>query len=371
MKNLLFKKSKEATLGIELELQLIDPMTYDLISRAKDLIRNISTSRYKKIIKPEITQSTIEINSSIHTSASDLQKEMEAIRTFLLIQGKELGFSICGTGTHPFQKWTLNKIFPTKRFKNLFHQYRFLSKRSAVFGQHIHIGCLNADDALYLTHALARFVPHFIAISAASPFYAGIDTKFDTARPTIFNALPTSGVIPYLLTWDEFSKYFYKFRKLNIVSTMKDFHWDIRPKPEFGTVEIRVCDTPLTIEKAVIMAAYVQSLALYLLKTRPSIISRDVYYFYNYNRFIASRYGLEGRFVDPNELRYQTIADDILSTIKIIKKYTHHLNNTQYISQLTKNVVNKKNDAGLLRELHKKHSSLAKVVREQCKIWSK
>lgn len=371
MKNLPFKKSKEMSIGVELEYQLIDPISSNLVSRSKELIRNISASKYNTLIKPEITQSMIEINSSIHTSVKDLYKELKEVREFLLIQSKKLGICICGGGTHPCRKWTSGKIFPTKRFKNKSLLYRFLSKRSAVFGFHVHIGCLNADDALYLTHALARYIPHFIAMSASSPFYESTDTGFNTTRIIDFNSFPTSGVIPYLLTWNEFSRYFYKMKRLSIISTMKDFYWDVRPKPEFGTVEIRVCDTPLTIEKVIIITAYIQTVSYYLLHEKPIHISHDLYYLYSYNRFLACRYGLESQIIDPYQMHYQAITDDIQKTIKKIQKYTKKLNTSKYIEQLLQDVANKKNDAQILKEIYQKYGSFSKVVNEQCKIWER
>lgn len=369
MKNLPFKKSKELSIGVELEYQLIDPISFNLVSRAKDLIRNISASKYSALIKPEITQSMIEVNSSIHTSIKSLYKELKDVHKFLLKKSKQLNICICGGGTHPRRKWVTGKIFPTKRFKNKSHLYRFLSKRSAVFGFHVHIGCLNADDALYLTHALARYIPHFIALSASAPFYEGIDTGFNTTRSIDFNAFPTSGVIPYLLTWKEFSRYFYKMKKIGIATTMKDFYWDIRPKPEFGTVEIRVCDTPLTINKVVIITAYIQAVSCYLLQERPINISHDLYYLYNYNRFLACRYGLESYIIDPYQMHYQAVTDDIQKTIKQIQKYIKKLNTSTYIKQLIQDVINKRNDALVLKAMYKKYGSFSIVVQKQCSIW--
>jgi len=150
-----FKSSSPLSLGIELELQIVSPYSQNLVARAKDLIKNLKNSPYHELIKPEITQSMIEINSSIHRSPQKMQKELSRIQTFLMEQAKELGISICGGGTHPYQKWSFRKIFPTPRFKNLSQRYQYLSKRATVFGQHIHIGCSNGDDAIYLTHALA------------------------------------------------------------------------------------------------------------------------------------------------------------------------------------------------------------------------
>lgn len=371
MKQVPFKHSALVSIGVELELQIIDPMTHDLISHAKDLIRNIKESAYQKRVIPEITQSMIEINSSVHHSPKKMYQELRAIQSFLLEQSKQIGICLSGGGTHPFQKWTLTKIFPTKRFKNKARKYRYLSKRSTVFGQHIHIGCQSGDDAIYLTHALARYVPQLIAISASSPFYQGIDSGFHSSRSTVFNSFPLSGVMPYFQNWQEFSDYFYKMRRLGVVETMKDFYWDIRPKPEFGTVEIRVCDTPLTLKKAAIIAAYLQSIAHYLLEKKPIILNKDLYFLYSYNRFQASRYGLLGEFINPENLKTSTILDDILVTIKKIKPHIKYLKNDSYIDQLTHDVRLKQNDAMLLRKIQKQVGTLPKLVHEACVMWGK
>jgi len=371
MKKLAFRSSQPFTIGVELEYQIIDPLTYNLISHAKDLMRIIRESKYKSHIKPEITQSMIELNTSIHSSGSEMHLELLKMRDFLIKQEKKVGVLICGGGTHPFQKWSLEKIYPTQRYKKLSHIYRYLSKRSTVFGQHIHIGCKNANDALYLTHALHRYAPHFIAINASSPFYQESCTGFHSTRNTLFNAFPQSGTIPYLLTWKEFSDFFYKLKNLKIIETMKDVYWDIRPKPEFGTVEIRVSDTPLTIEKAVIIAIYIQTLSAYLLHERPINISKDLYYLYTYNRFQASRYGFHGKLIDPQTLKKKNISEDILETLALLGTNSLSLKNKYYLKKLEKNVRYKKNDAFLLKELYKKTYSFTKVVREECLLWNR
>lgn len=370
MRKLPFKASPVISLGIELEYQLIDPMTYDLISRAKDLIKNIQVSVYKKRIKPEITQSMIEINSSVHTTPDTLYEELHEIRHFLREQGDNIGVLFAGGGTHPFQKWPLRKIFPTKRFKKLSKQYKYLSKRATVFGQHIHVGCQSAEDALYLTHAFIRYVPQFIAISAASPFFEGVDTGFQCARLNVFTAFPSSGAMPLLTNWQEFSNYFYKMRSLGILETMKDVYWDVRPKPEFGTVEVRVCDTPLTLEAAILISAYLQILGTYLLQEKPFEINQDLYYLYGYNRFQSCRYGLKGRVINPNTFQECTIQQDILATIDVIQNYACHYNSWDFLQRLKEKISGWHNDAKLLRETFKQTGFLTRVVHQQCALWS-
>lgn len=370
MRKLSFKKSSVASIGMELECQLVDIHTNTLISKAKELIRNIKTGPYKIRIKPEITQSMIEINSSIHHSPQTMLEELSELHGYLLAQANNLHIAICGGGSHPFQTWSMQKIFPTLRNKNISRKYRYLSKLATVFGLHIHVGCASGEDAIYLTHALSRYVPQFIAIAASSPFYQGINTGFCSSRSTVFNAFPSSGVIPYLTDWKQFSDYFQKMRRLGIAVTMKDFYWDIRPKPEFGTVEIRVCDTPLTIKKAVLIAAYLQSLAIYLLDERPIQIAHDLYYIYNQNRFQASRYGFQGNFINPCTLNQCLILEDLLDTANKIEKYINQSGNTAFVDLLLQDAKNEINDAFTLIQIFKQKGSLYQVVEEQRKLWA-
>lgn len=368
MKLLPFKTSELVSIGVELEIQIINPHTFSLESRAKELYRVIKRSKQSNIV-PEVTQSMIEINSNVHSTPMELLTELYSLQDFLLEQGDRLSISFCGGGTHPFQRWAMQKIFPAARYKKLARIYRYLSKQATVFGLHIHVGCPSADMALYLTHVLSRYVPHLIAITASSPFYQGVDTGYNSSRSTLFNAFPLSGVMPYLATWQEFSDYFYKLQNLNIITSMKDFYWDIRPKPEFGTVEIRVCDTPLTLKRVATLIAYIQALSLYLIERKPLPISRALYDVYSTNRFQAARYGFEGEIIDPYTLQRRSILEDIVTTIKQIEHYANKLNNMPLVTRLLHDVINKQNDTLIIRKIMKQVDSLPKLVEQQCLLW--
>ncbi|MFN7095022.1 MAG: YbdK family carboxylate-amine ligase, partial [Burkholderiales bacterium] len=261
-----FKTSKPLTLGVELELQLISLSDFDLTAASPDLIYLLEKKTFPGQVTPEITESMIEIGTDIHNSYTTLLHQLQQVRDTLVSAGDILNIGICGGGTHPFQKWAEQKIFAKPRFHELSTLYGYLAKQFTIFGQHVHVGCSSGDDALYLLHALNRYVPHFIALSASSPYVQGVDTLFNSARLNSVFAFPLSGHAPFLLHWHEFEEhYFAKMQHTGIVKSMKDFYWDIRPKPEFGTIELRVCDTPLTVERAAALAAYLQALCSYLL----------------------------------------------------------------------------------------------------------
>ncbi len=138
-----------------------------------------------------------------------------------------------------------------------------------MFGQHVHVGCQNGDDAIYLLHGLSRFVPHFIALNAASPWFDSTDSRFACSRLNRFSSYPDNGPMPWVENWQAFQRLFRRLSYTSMIDSMKDLHWDIRPSPVFGTVEVRVMDTPLTIGQAVNIAGFIQTLACWLLNERP------------------------------------------------------------------------------------------------------
>lgn len=364
-----FKQNLSPTMGVELELQLVDLQYYNLAMEAKDFLRRLSEISLPGEIKPEITQSMIEINSSVHTSYHSLVNELQIVRNELTKQAAKTHIGICGGGAHPFQKWNVQRIFPTDRFTHVSNHYGYLAKQFTVFGQHIHIGCQNGDDALYLCHALTRYIPQFIALSAASPFHQGVDTAFDCSRLNVVNSFPLSGTVPWLLSWDEFSNYFYNLSNLGIVNSIKDFYWDIRPKPEYGTIELRICDTPLTIYLAAELAAYAQLLVIWLLDNKKEL-SQDIYLTYSTNRFRATRFGLDALIIDPIERTNLLLAEDIINTCKLLHTYAIKYDYENILENIVISVQKKQNGAKWLRRQCKKFYSLSDTVRCQTEHWA-
>jgi carboxylate-amine ligase len=364
-----FTPSQGFTMGVELELQILNSRDYNLARDAADLLGLLEKSQHPGAVKPEITESMIELNSSIHRHHSSLVEELRQIRDAVAQAAVRMNLRIAGGGSHPYHKWNDRRIYPTERFKRILDTYGYLAKQFTIFGQHVHIGVPNGDEAFYLMHILSRYVPHFIALSASSPFQQGEDTSYQSSRLNTVSAFPLSGQVPFVHSWREFLEYFNKMRGFGIVESMKDFYWDIRPKPEYGTVEVRVLDTPLTVERAAQLAVYVQALARYILTERPQSPSRDVYVLYNHNRFQACRYGLEGKLVDAYTQKHVPIKEDILDMLRVIAPHGAELGAAGALAQLADDVKAGRTDAGWLREAHRSGGSLNDVARMQSELW--
>ena len=358
-----FKASKSLTLGVELELQLVNTYDMDLSSSANDLLELLRRKPFPGVVTPEMTQSMIEIATDVQTEHGPLLGQLREIRDTLVHAGDRLNIAIAGGGTHPFQRWFEQRIFSKPRFQELSGLYGYLAKQFTVFGQHVHVGCSSPDEALFLLHSLNRYVPHFIALSASSPFSQGVDTLFDAARLNSVFAFPLSGRAPFTLSWDEFANvYFTKMESTGVVKSMKDFYWDIRPKPEYGTIELRVCDTPLTVERAAGLACYLQSLCRHLLQRDEPAPEEDDYLVYTYNRFQACRFGLDGMMVNPKTREQISIREDILATLRVLGPHADALNAQAALDEIERTAARDGNHASFLRKCYGASGSVQGVV---------
>ena len=364
-----FSTSQPLTLGVELELMIVNRRDYNLTRGSDDLLHLLDRSPHGYDIKPEITQGMIEIGTAVHSDVNAMLEELLAIRTLLVSSAEKLNLGLAGGGSHPFQHWSEQRIYPKERYQLVSELYGYLAKQFTVYGQHIHIGCPDGDTAVRLTHYLSRYIPHFIALSASSPFHQGVDTLFQSSRLTSVNAFPLSGSMPCVGNWSEFNDYFSHMAELGIVASMKDFYWDIRPKPEYGTVEIRICDTPLAVDTPVLLAAYAQMLARQCFEQNWNDISAERYLTYSYNRFQACRFGYDAVLVDGVNKRQSSLLEDMLDTLNGLLPHAQALGIEAQHSALRERILKRQLDSYWLRGVYDESGSLAEVVRRQSEFW--
>ncbi len=358
-----FHVSEPFTLGVELELELVDRRDGDLTRAATDLLRIAQQKHPKLDIKLEITESMIEVATAVQRDYSGVLADLRALRDAVCDAAGLLNVGVCGGGAHPFQSWTERHIAEGPRMKYISDLYGYLAKQFTVFGQHVHVGCADSDSAVRLVHGLSRYVPQFIALAASSPFLQGEDTAFDCSRMNTVSSFPLSGRMPYVRDWAEFKIYFEKMRATGVVNSMKDFYWDIRPKPEFGTVEVRVFDTPLCVERAAALAIYVQSIARLILASPTLDVTEDAYLAYTFNRFQACRFGIQGEIVDPMTRDRRPLAQDIRETLATIR--SHAPSGVHEALREIEHIVDAGNDATWLRARFTNSGSLGVVIAEQ------
>ena len=367
MEQIPFTPSTANTLGIELELQLIHPGTFDLAGAADELLAQLANHPVADRVKPEITRSMIELNSSVHEHPMGLQAEMREMRDTLCEAADAVGVSVAGGGAHPFMRWQDRAISDSPRFQYLAEMYGYLARQFTVFGQHIHLGVGSGDEAIGMVRKLSPYVPHFIALSASSPYCEGVDTLYSCCRLNAVNSFPLSGHMPADVNdWYRFEAHLAQLRATGLAESVKDLYWDIRPKPEFGTVEIRVCDTPLTVERACQLAAFAQALAV--LVSRQDEPAEGAWLAYRSNHFQACRFGLHGSYVTPQGERLR-LHDHVRALLQQLMPIADELGTTDMLGGLRDDIQRGGNDSRWLRSQFHRVRELPALVECMTRAW--
>jgi carboxylate-amine ligase len=296
-----FHSSERASLGVEWELQLVDPQTRQLTSGATEILAGITPAGLEEHpkAKHELLQSTIEIITGICTTVAEAKADLAGTLAEVVAAADKRGLALMCAGTHPITDWQTQQISPKERYLQLVEKMQWLARRLQIFGVHVHVGVRAPEKAIPIVNALSQYLPHFLALSASSPYWVGADTGLASARTKVFEGMPTGGLPHQLADWAEFEEYMETLIRAGAIESVREVWWDVRPHPDFGTVELRIADGLPTLDEIGAIAALAQCLVEqfdtqldrgYTLPVPAEWVVRE-------NKWRAARYGLDADIV--------------------------------------------------------------------------
>jgi carboxylate-amine ligase len=284
------------TVGIEEELMILDPSTYALVNAIDELVQETPDGE----IKPELMESVLEISTNPCADMREASAELRALRRQVRDTADKKGLAIGSAGTHPTARWEDQRITAATRYRDLVDALRFVARQELIFGLHVHIGIDDRDKAIHVANGMRVHVPILLALSANSPYWRGDDSGLASTRMPIFRQFPRVGISPYYKDWDDFER---RIAFMVEAGVMPDYTWlwyDVRPHPNFGTVEIRAMDAQTHVEHTLGLAALIQAMVKELSEHYDAgkQLSDYPYEMLDENKWLASRHGLEGELVD-------------------------------------------------------------------------
>jgi carboxylate-amine ligase len=315
-----FNASRGATLGVEWELQLVDAETMRLRQDAREVLAalpGLSEVQENPKIRHELMESTVEIVTGICHTVSEARADLTATIADLRSVTDPRGTALACAGTHPISDWRDAVMAPVQRYAELVEQMQWLARRIQTFGVHVHVGVRSAEKAVPIVNALSAYLPHFLALTASSPFWGGHDTGLASSRAIVFGSLPTAGPPHLLADWAEFEDYMATLLRAGTIRSIKEVWWDIRPHPDFGTIEIRMFDGIPTLREVGMAAALCQSLVElfdhqldrgYTLPSPAAWVVRD-------NKWRATRYGLDAIVITDDQGTTAPLRDELYELV--------------------------------------------------------
>jgi glutamate---cysteine ligase / carboxylate-amine ligase len=359
----IFKGNPTHTLGVELELQLVDRETGALSNSIGPLLERVP-EKWKNHIKPEFMQSYAEIITGICNSVKDVENDLTEKVMWAQETAGEMGLCFIWAGTHPFSRWEHQKVTPGERYQWLLNTMQDIARRMAVFGLHVHVGVDSGDKAIHLCDRLLRHIPTLLALSANSPYWCGRDTGMQSYRSKIIEALPTAGLPQPMRNWSEYVWLIDHLIKTRFISSNREIWWDLRPHGGFGTIEMRVFDMPMNMKHTLGMVALTQALVAYLSEQ----LDHGAYQFDSHpmiakqNKWQAARYGLDTSMVDFDAM--QAVPAKVIAQrlIEMVSKQAERLGCLEQLRYLD-DILKAGTGAARQRSVFEKTGDLRDVAR--------
>jgi carboxylate-amine ligase len=327
-----FGKSAPFSLGVEEEFQIVDAVSYDLVSRFDEIADIVGTD----VAKQELMQSTVEVATGIHTSVGEAVEELSALRARLRDAAAARGARIVSAGTHPFSRYEHQEITDAERYAKLVESMRWVAERELIFGLHAHVGMDSAQKAMAVANGLRTWLPELLALSANSPFWQGRETGLASTRVKVFDTFPRSGLPPAFSSFEEFELLIERGQRTNSFADYTYIWWDLRPHPKLGTIEIRVCDAQTRIESVSALVSLIQCLAATLgelyeangqLGIQPVTLIAE-------NKWRAARYGLDANLIDLEHDTERPAREAVLALVELAAPAARWLRCTHELAEV-------------------------------------
>ena len=259
MCKLAFHSNDRPTIGIELELGIIDAQTMSLTSAIQPLVELLPEER-RVNFKPELMQCCIEVISGVCDTVADAETDLTEKVILLEQAADQLNLGLWWGATHPFSSCHEQQVTPDPRYQDLVELLQEMARRLVTFGLHVHVGVDSGDKAVMICDRIMQYLPVLLSLSCSSPFWENRNTGLASYRSKIMEGLPTAGLPTLMRNWSEYVWLINHLVDTGFINTIREIWWDVRPHHKFGTVELRVCDIPGRLRETLALAALIQCL---------------------------------------------------------------------------------------------------------------
>jgi glutamate---cysteine ligase / carboxylate-amine ligase len=353
------------TLGIEEELMIVDEQTLDLSNSIESLLDGLSGVETEGEVKPELMEGVCEIATTPVKNTAQAGTQLRALRRTVNQVAQRQGLAIGSAGTHPFALWEDQRVVARPRYRDLISGLQFVARQEIIFGIHVHVGVDDPDKAIHVTNGMRVHVPLLLALSGNSPFWRGDSTGLDSTRTPIFRAFPRVGIPPRYDDFADWARRIEFMMESKVIGDYTYLWYDVRPHPNFGTVEIRVMDSQTRVEQTLALAALAQAMVKELCEHHDSgeELSRYPYEMLDENKWLAARHGLGASLVDLPAKDRVPVPDLARRLMERLRPHAEELGSEADFDCI-EDILDRGNGASRQQVVYEANHDLREVVRE-------
>lgn len=308
---------------------MVDRGSRDLTNRADEVfaaIRDMLGEDNPKV-HPEFLRNTVEVVTGVCDTVAQATEDLADTVRMVRRAAAPLGVDFFCAGTHPFAQWSEQQLTSTPHYVEMINRTQYWGRQMMIWGVHVHVGLSSQRKVFPVLNALLVKYPHLLALSASSPTWGGVDTGYASNRALLFQQLPTAGLPFQFEDWGQFEGFVHDQLKTGVIANLHGMHWDIRPAPHLGTIEVRVCDGIPTIRELRAITALIHCLVVDLdarleagevLPTIPPWHVQE-------NKWRAARYGLDAEVILDADSNERLVTDDLYELLERLEPTARRL----------------------------------------------
>lgn len=322
-----FNSSEKTTLGVEWELALIDPETRDLVPRAQEMVDYMGEHYPHIQVEREFLQNTVELVTGVCDSVSEIITELRTGLKALREAADTMGVRLWTAGSHPFAHGEDQPVSNKGAYTEIVERTQYWGRQMLIWGVHVHVGMRDEDRVWPIINAVMTTFPQLLALSASSPGWKSVDTGYASNRTMLYQQLPTAGM-PYVFqNWDEWSEFMEDQNTSGVINHTGSMHLDIRPSSKWGTIEVRVCDSPTNLEELSALVALTHCLVVYFDRCydRGEPLPSLQQWHSSENKWRAARYGMEAEVITTRNTEEELVTDSLVRIVRVLTPLAHEL----------------------------------------------
>ncbi len=315
------------TIGVEEELMIMDADHLDLAQEIEAILEAFPEDAVGHV-KPELMQAVLEVATEPCPDVPTAGRQLASLRRQVAEIAERRGLLLGASGTHPFALWEDQLIVDRPRYRELAEELGFVAKQELIFGTHVHVAVNGPNKAIYVADGVRQYLPLLLGLSSNSPFWRGQRTGMMSSRTPVFRAFPRVGIPPHYGSWEIYSRRVELMMKSGAIPDYTYLWFDVRPHPNFGTVEVRVFDQQTrlehTVSLAALTAALVHRLAALFDAEQPMVEAPTE--LVDDNKVRAALTGLEGELIDFPLQRQVSAKDMARNLLAELREHAEELN---------------------------------------------
>jgi glutamate---cysteine ligase / carboxylate-amine ligase len=290
-----FGESPSLSIGVEEEVMILDAETMAPAPAVEQLLADVESRHLPGRLKTELHASIVELNTDVCSSVEEAVEALAVLRATAAELLERRGLRLAAAGSHPFAEPEELEVVDEKRYQQFVGYAGVTARRQGVSGLHVHVGMPGPDECMATLETILPWMPLVLALSVNSPYLAGKATGLASNRAEVLAQLPRSGAPPVFASYGEWEGWVERFLATGLATVYTQFWWDVRPHPQFGTLEIRMPDQPTALAVSAAFITLLRDLCAWALEhPAPAPADRGTY---QQNRWAAARFGPEAKFI--------------------------------------------------------------------------